>query len=125
MSIDNYGIETESFECICGSQEHTIKFQFHPSEDSYGSDLPSLYTMSFLSTYLPWYKRLWQAFKYVFKVGKPHRYGHFDVWEMKVEDGQRLMNMLVKYDKAHREHWEKFFKSTNRENTLPSDTSNN
>ncbi len=85
-----YQPETLYVECACGSPEHLLKFQYHPDEED-----PALYTSTFLSHWLPWYKRAWVAFKYVFKIGS-ERYGHFDCTLIEEKDLQPMIDLCQK-----------------------------
>lgn len=76
---------TEFFECACHSDEHTLRFIL-----SFDDDDPCIYTSVFLRE-RQWWKRIWPAVKYVF--GYKCRFGHWDCFELKPEDAQRLMWM--------------------------------
>jgi hypothetical protein len=86
----------EYFDCICHSPEHTLRFAL-----DLDSDDPVIYTEIFLNQYRSWYKRIWIAIKYIF--GYKCKYGHWDCWELKIEDAKRLSEMLVSYQIAHNE----------------------
>jgi hypothetical protein len=87
---------TEYFDCICHSPEHTLRFVLDLDTDD-----PIIYTEIFLNQYRPWYKRIWVAIKYIF--GYKCKYGHWDSWELKIEDAKRLAQMLISYQIAHDE----------------------
>lgn len=52
--------------CECGDFSHTMRFARYDwtNEVSFGPDV-DYYVEFMLNKYLPWYKRLWLAFKYV------------------------------------------------------------
>lgn len=80
---------TEYLECACHSDEHTLRFIL--SLDEYG---PEIYTSVFLGDY-PWgWKRIWTGIKYLF--GYKSKYGHWDCFQMRPEDAERLKAMLDK-----------------------------
>ncbi len=82
---------THYFECACGSPEHTIRFtlDFEKNEPS------MIWCDFFLDHYMPWYRRIWVAFKYIFKF-EPHN-EHFASWLMRSEDVNRLRNMCDEF----------------------------
>lgn len=79
---------TEYFDCACGSPEHTIRFTLDLD------DPPSIYCDFYLDQYIPWYKRIWVAIKYILKL--PPQNAHFDNWIMRLEDTERLIQLLEK-----------------------------
>lgn len=82
---------TEFFECVCTTDEHTIKFKL----DTYGPDNIELYTSVFLSQYHGFLGRLWIAIKYLF--GYKCKYGHWDCTMLKLKDADRLIELLQQY----------------------------
>jgi hypothetical protein len=78
---------TEFFECSCGSDEHTLRFIL-----SFDEDEPSIYTTVFLGAYPLGWKRLWTAIRYLF--GYKCKYGHWDCFELRQEDAERMQFML-------------------------------
>lgn len=81
---------THYFECACGSPEHTIRFTLDKQDDP-----PVIYCDFYLDQYLPWYRRVLVAVKYIFKI-KP-QYEHFATWYMRNEDVLRLKNMCESF----------------------------
>lgn len=79
------------FECHCRSPEHLL--QFWMDEE----DPPMLYAHVFLGED-PWWKRIWNAVKYVF--GYKCRYGHFDEFLLNPKDCDRFIYLLQHYKKA-------------------------
>jgi len=75
------------FECICGADEHTLKFVLSMEED-----YPEIYTTIFLNQYRSFWKRLWVGIKYIF--GYKCKYGHWDVWVLNPGDAERLKGIL-------------------------------
>jgi len=76
---------TYYFECACGSVEHTLRFSLDKD------DPPIIYGDIYLSHYIPWYKRIYVAFKYIFKISPHHN--HFDNWIMRKEDALKMIDM--------------------------------
>mgnify|MGYP001767292369 CR=1 FL=1 len=79
---------THYFECSCGSDEHTLRFTLNKEDGE-------LYTSVFLNDWLPWYKRLWRAFRYVF--GYKCKFGHWDCWIMRREDVDKLRALIDEF----------------------------
>jgi hypothetical protein len=48
-----------------------------------------------LNTYLPWWKRVWSAIKYIF--GHKSEYGHFDCWMMRPDDANKIIELMEEY----------------------------
>lgn len=91
-------VDTEFFECICLSDEHTLKFTL----DFYDPNDIELYTSVFLSQCHNLFGRLWIAIKYVF--GYKCKYGHWDYTILKVEDTDRLIALLQKHKQLTPKH---------------------
>jgi len=88
--VTNYSVEY--MECACGSTEHLMKFHIDLDDGDLCLDVH-------LANWLPWYKRLYRAIKYLF--GYKSKYGDFDNIIMKDEDVDRLLELL-KYQKKIR-----------------------
>ncbi len=84
-------MNSEYFECTCGTNEHTIRFQF----DNYDPNDVEFYMSVFLNQYRNFFGRLWVAFKYLF--GYKCKYGHWDCTILRREDTDRLISLLRKY----------------------------
>ncbi len=82
------------FECMCGSDEHTIRFILD-NEDG------DLYTSIFLNQHRPWWKVLWVGIRYIF--GYKCKYGHWDCWVLDPEDAVRLRDMCDEFIKKQEE----------------------
>ena len=93
----------EFFECVCFSHEHTLQFSCDKGESDYP---PSFYTSIFLCQYRNIFKRIWIAIKYIFNY--KCIYGHWDCWEIKRDDADRMIKMLEEY-KKHWDEWQKQF----------------
>jgi hypothetical protein len=78
---------TEFFECSCGSDEHTLRFVLNLDEKE-------IYTSVFLNDYRNIFKRVWTALKYI--CGYKSRYGHWDCFNLRPEDADRLRALLDK-----------------------------
>ena len=79
-------LETQFFECMCHSDEHTLKFVYDPDDNE-------LYTTVFLNETRLWH-RIWNAIKYIF--GYKCKYGHWNCWLLQPEDIDRLKTLLNK-----------------------------
>ena len=84
---------TKYYECQCGSPSHTLRFVL-----DLDPEFPTLYTELMMSHYLPWYKRIWVAIKYIFRYDTTDHYGS---WELKPEDADDLINLLIKLKTAN------------------------
>lgn len=82
---------TEFFECVCLSNEHTIRFELDVTD----SNNVELYTSVFLNQYRSFLVRLWVAIKYLFKY--KCKEGHWDCTIIKLEDTDRLISLLKDY----------------------------
>lgn len=82
------------FECRCYTEEHTLRFTLDKKDHE-------IYTSVFLNDWMPLYKKIWTAIKYVF--GYKCRYGHWDCWIMQAEDAKRLRDMLDDFINATQE----------------------
>ncbi|MFH1547418.1 MAG: hypothetical protein ABIC57_02940 [bacterium] len=91
-----YAMEDEFFICQCFSDEHTLRFSY--IDNSEFPDFPdgedSFYTSVFLNKYQSIWKRIWIALKYIF--GYKCKYGHWDCFDFKMEDRERLIEFLSK-----------------------------
>lgn len=81
-------MQTEFFECVCGTEEHTLRFKLD-------ADDIELYTSVFLNQYHGFFGRLWIAIKYLF--GYKCKHGHWDCTIIKLEDTDRLIELLESY----------------------------
>jgi len=79
------------FDCRCWSNEHTLRFSIDVDEVD-----QTLFTSIFLNDWQRWYKRVWQALKYVF--GFKCSYGHWDCWSLDQHDVKKLRDMLDDFD---------------------------
>lgn len=78
-------------ECGCGMPEHILTFEkWYNDGEFIGDDFVAV--GKYLSHYLPWYKRIIVAVKYVLKWGKMK--DHFDTTELSKQDVSRLIQFL-------------------------------
>lgn len=77
----------EHFDCACSDIAHTIRFysDADPDYEEFGLEVA-------LNHYLPWYKRVWVAVKYVF--GFKADYGQYDSWILDSNDRKRLRELM-------------------------------
>lgn len=83
-------IRTEFFECICHSDEHTLRFSYDPGPEEMG-----IWAGVFLNQYHNIFQRIWITIKYVF--GYKCKYGHWDCFQFKYNDIDRFVDMLTTY----------------------------
>jgi hypothetical protein len=89
-------LRTETFDCVCNSFDHAIRFQFDPTEDDVRCQ--EIWLETAFPTYRPWYQRLVMAAKYVlFSHVRDYTSGS---WILKHEDYSRLRNFFIEYDMA-------------------------
>lgn len=79
------GLEKQTFHCECWTSEHHFHVTYDRVEDEVQVEV-------MLNHYLPWWKRILEAFKYVFKMG---RLGYADVL-LKPEDRVKLAEILLR-----------------------------
>lgn len=84
--------EEEYVNCECHSPEHTFKISFDKEEGE-------LYLQVFLTTWEPWYKRIWPAVKYIF--GYKCKYGHFDECIIDKHKSAQLFEIVKKFKEYH------------------------
>lgn len=80
--------ESQYFECLCHSSEHTLKFYLDPDDNIIHSEV-------FFHQYRSFFKRLLLAVKYLF--GYKCRYGHW-----RPEDARRMQSLLNKLEQECR-----------------------
>jgi hypothetical protein len=78
-------VEIHYFDCQCSDFGHVFRFVFDEQDGDTWLEVQ-------LDQRFPWYKRVWQALKYVF--GRTSRYGHFDTTMLREEDFHRLHDLL-------------------------------
>lgn len=84
-------METDHFDCQCSDFNHTVRFTLDPRDGDVYLDVR-------LNYWDRWYKRIWNAIKYVFK--RDVAYGHYDVTLLKEEDYDRLRDLLKRSEIA-------------------------
>jgi hypothetical protein len=84
--------ETYYFDCLCYSNEHTVRFVLDPNAKEDGNYEDRLWLETYLHNYHRWYKRLWIAIKYVF--GYRCMYGHFDCTIIKPSQYKKLRELI-------------------------------
>jgi len=87
----------EYFTCVCGDFDHTLRFVLDLDRDS-EYQFPTIYVECQLNEYMPWYKRILIAIKYIFKKTQ---YYHSGCWEINAnsDDPDRMIEMLNKLKK--------------------------
>jgi len=74
------------FECMCHSPEHVLRVEID-------EDFKCVVFTTYLDHYLPWYKRIIVAIRYVLGF-EPSQYGHFSETLLKDEDTKKLIELL-------------------------------
>ena len=74
-------------DCLCESPDHMIRI-------SYDDD--DCWVEVQLNYYLPWYKRVWNALRYIFGA-QPKWGGHWDVTLLDVRKAIEVRNILSEY----------------------------
>lgn len=81
--------ETEFFECVCSSDEHTLKATLFTDTEN---NLTDFYFGIYLCQHKSFFQRLVAAVKYVF--GYKSKYGDFDSFILNPKDYDRLSEMI-------------------------------
>lgn len=72
-------------DCQCSDFDHVFRFTLDPNDGD-------VLLEAHLNHYGSWWKRVWNAIRYVFK--RPVAYGHYDVTMLKEEDYDRLRDLF-------------------------------
>lgn len=96
-------MKTEYFDCKCFSDEHTLKFMLDDGKANNGFPEyePELFCGVFLED-TGFFQRVWQSIKYIF--GYKCRYGHFGNWTLRLEDVDRLEELLSNFKESLKEY---------------------
>lgn len=78
-------MEHQYFDCQCGDFNHVFRFVLDEVDGEVWLEIN-------INPYLPWYKRVWEAVRYVF--GCRPVYGHYDVTLLREEDYHRVHDLL-------------------------------
>lgn len=78
-------MEHRYFDCQCSDFNHVIRFVLDEKDGEAWLEVN-------INPYLPWYKRVWEAVRYVF--GKRPAYGHYDTVMLREEDYHQLHDLL-------------------------------
>lgn len=81
-------------ECQCSDFNHVVRISFDPTDGEVWLDVRLNYCD-------PWWKRVWNAIRYVFK--RPVAYGHYDVTMLREEDFFRVHDILDRAALVHRQ----------------------
>ena len=85
---------TECLACVCTSPAHIVTVELDMSGREDHED-PEISLAIQLSPYLPWYKRVYQAVRYVFGVKDAMWSGHWDVCILDKRSVEKLTSMLT------------------------------
>lgn len=69
-------MKTKWVDCACSDPSHSIRFSVDTTDTTEGPIHEFIIIETHLSSYHPWYKRIWLALKYIFKYDS--KYGHYD-----------------------------------------------
>jgi len=78
-------METHYFDCVCGQFNHVFRFTLEHDSGDLILDVQ-------LRHWEKWYKRVWNALKYVFN--KQVKYGFYDTTMLREEDYDRLRDLM-------------------------------
>jgi hypothetical protein len=88
---------TERLECVCLSPGHNVRFQVDTQTGEISIDVA-------LDKYLKFWHRVKLAFAYVFNLDNYDRYQPYDCCILKIEDYDRIREMLAISEKADNVH---------------------
>lgn len=86
--------EFQYFSCGCSSPEHTLRFVLYDEP----KEFPELYAEIHMGTWQPWFKRIWVALKFIFKISPTE--SHFETWTLKPEEARRLREFTENYEQS-------------------------
>lgn len=111
----------EHYDCTCFNEEHTM---FCTLNSDFCPDYPPALDFSFFLQAYPKYIcipnmpfiinnifntfivvptfRIWTAIKYIF--GYKSKYGHFDIFSLRVEDADRLITLIEEFKRLNKEN---------------------
>lgn len=85
---------TEALECVCTHPAHMLTAQLDLG-DREDLDDPTLSLAVQLSPFLPWYKRVYQATRYVLGIRDTVWGGHWDVCMLDKKSAEKLQSLLT------------------------------
>jgi len=88
-------MEHHYVDCQCSDFNHVIRFVLDEKDGE-------LWLEVRMNHWEPWYKRVWNAVKYVFK--KDVAYGHYDVTMLRVEDLVKLHRLFDRSSMLQQTH---------------------
>ncbi len=88
--------EVVNFDCSCGAMHHIMRVSTAMDDDGW-----TFCAFEFrLNPYLPWYRRLWVALRYVF--GRPGPKCEYDAFILDVEKVGEIISILKRHKEAVR-----------------------
>jgi len=88
-------MESNYFDCQCGSAEHTLRFSLETWEDEDVSG--EICVQVHLRQHYKWYQRIYMAIRYIF--GYQSKYGMYDCTLLQQEEYARLRELLDRSEK--------------------------
>jgi hypothetical protein len=79
------------FDCRCEDFRHNIRFNVE-------NDTGDVYLSTHINHCCAWYKRVWRAVRYIFKLDAID--GHYDVTFIKYEDYDKIRDVLMRSEIA-------------------------
>lgn len=86
----------EHIECVCTSPSHIAVVELALSDRDTLED-PEIRLSVQLSPFLPWYKRVYEALRYVFGIRRTLWGGHWDVCVLDKNSVDKLQSMVTAY----------------------------
>tara|TARA_Y100000310_G_C20367214_1_gene661783 strand:+ start:376 stop:708 length:333 start_codon:yes stop_codon:yes gene_type:complete len=95
------GLISEYIDCLCGQSSHAIRFTLESFDDE-DDDLSFILHMQ-VNDYLPFFRRFWIGFKYIFKI-RTESNDYWDTTLLGKEAAEKIKKMCEKYLLEH-EKW--------------------
>lgn len=86
----------EHLECVCTDPSHTAVVELALSDRDTLED-PEIRLSIQLTPFLPWYKRVYEAVRYVFGINRTMWGGHWDVCILDKSSIEKLHSMVTAY----------------------------
>lgn len=87
-------MENHYFNCQCTDFNHIFRFVYDPKDND-------MWLEVHLYNWMPWYKRVWAAIRFIFKMEPA--YGHYDTTIIRPEDIKNLQNLIDRYNNEQKQ----------------------